>query len=138
MRKGRTEAWTAGGKEGREEASGGWIKRGREGAREGGKLQGRYPDEGTGQVHNREPGRNRATTSSILKESIDPYLWTELDPVVEGSGSRCRHLLSPTERYDRLPGLCRIRCTFRSSDYLLFVKNAFVVGARSLNITAGH
>ena len=35
--KGRTEAWTARGKERREEASGGGIERGREGAREGGK-----------------------------------------------------------------------------------------------------
>ena len=28
--------------------------------------------------------------------------------------------------------------TFRSSDFLLFVKNGFVVGARMLNVTAGH
>ena len=29
--------------------------------------------------------------------------------------------------------------TFRSSDFfLLFVKNGFVVGARTLNVTAGH
>ncbi len=41
-RKGRTEAWTARGKEGRKEASGGGIEREREGARERGKLQGRY------------------------------------------------------------------------------------------------
>ena len=66
MRKGRTEAWTARGKEGSEEASGGGIERegreqGRKGAREGGKLQKRYPDEGTGQVHNREPERSRVT-----------------------------------------------------------------------------
>ena len=46
MRKGRTGAWTARGKEGREEA--------RKGGSKGGKLQWRYPDEGTGQVHNRE------------------------------------------------------------------------------------
>ena len=28
--------------------------------------------------------------------------------------------------------------TFRSSDFLLFVKNGFVVGVRTLNVTAGH
>ena len=28
--------------------------------------------------------------------------------------------------------------TFRPSDFLLFVKNGFVVGARTLNVTAGH
>ena len=27
---------------------------------------------------------------------------------------------------------------FRPSDFLLFVKNGFVVGARTLNVTAGH
>ena len=31
-----------------------------------------------------------------------------------------------------------VRCTFRSSDVLVFVKNGFVVGARTLNVTAGH
>ena len=29
-------------------------------------------------------------------------------------------------------------CTFRSSDFLLFVKNGFVVGVRSLKVTACH
>ena len=29
-----------------------------------------------------------------------------------------------------------VLCTFRSSDFLLFVKNGFVVGARTLNVTA--
>ena len=28
--------------------------------------------------------------------------------------------------------------TFRPSDFLLFVKNGFVVGARTLNVTVGH
>ena len=28
--------------------------------------------------------------------------------------------------------------TFRLSDFFLFVKNGFVVGARTLNVTAGH
>ena len=28
--------------------------------------------------------------------------------------------------------------TFRSSDFLLFVKNGFVVGVRTLNVPAGH
>ena len=28
--------------------------------------------------------------------------------------------------------------TFRYSDFLLFVKNGFVVGVRTLNVTAGH
>ena len=54
MRKGRTEAWTARGKEGSEEASGGGIER-------EGKEQGSKRWRETGQVHNREPGRSRVT-----------------------------------------------------------------------------
>ena len=49
-------------------------------------------------------------------------------------GSRSRRLWesppTPTERYERRPCLCRIRCMCRSSAFLLFVKNGFVVGAR--------
>ena len=43
-----------------------------------------------------------------------------------------------TEMYERRPCLGRVRCTCRSSDFVLFVKNGFVVGARTLNVTAGH
>ena len=44
----------------------------------------------------------------------------------------------PTERYERRPCFCRIRWTCRSSDLLLFAKNGFVVGVRSLTATARH
>ena len=40
------------------------------------------------------------------------------------------------ERYERRPCFCRIRCTCRSSDFLLFAKNGFVVGVRALKVTA--
>ena len=57
-------------------------------------------------------------------------------------GPRSRRLWEsppiPTERYERRPCFCRIRCTCRSSDFLLFAKNGFVVGVRSLKVTARH
>ena len=57
-------------------------------------------------------------------------------------GSRSRRLWeSPpilSERYERRPCLCHFRCTCRSRIFLLFVKNGFVVGMRSLKVTAHH
>ena len=51
-------------------------------------------------------------------------------------GSRSRRIWEsppvPSERYERRPCLCRFRCTCRSQIFLLFVKNGFVVGVRSL------
>ena len=39
----------------------------------------------------------------------------------------------------RASTVCMCVCsTFRSSDFLLFVKNGYVVGTRTLNVTAGH
>ena len=43
-----------------------------------------------------------------------------------------------SERYERRPCLYRVWCTCLSRIVLLFVKNGFVVGVRSLNVTAGH
>ena len=63
---------------------------------------------------------------------VDPYLWIELAPVLEGSGSHRRHPREGT-KVDRVFE-SYIRSTCRSSEYLLFVKNGFVVGARSLNV----
>ena len=40
------------------------------------------------------------------------------------------------ERYEPRPFFCHIRCTCRSSDFLLFAKNGFVVGVCSLKVTA--
>ena len=57
-------------------------------------------------------------------------------------GSRSRRLWEsppiPSERYERRPCLCRVRCMCLSRIFLLFVKNGFVVGARTLNVTASH
>ena len=69
-------------------------------------------------------------TKYLYYKRVDPYLWTELASVLEGSVSRRRH--------PRRPCLCRIRCTCRSSNFLLFIKNGFVEGVRSLNVTADH
>ena len=66
---------------------------------------------------------------------VGPYLWTELAPVLEGSGSRLRHPGKGTS-VDHVCVIfvacadCRI--------FLLFVKNGVMVGARSLKVTAGH
>ena len=44
----------------------------------------------------------------------------------------------PSERYEPRPCLCVFVARFDCRIFLLFVKNGFVVGARTLNVTAGH
>ena len=66
---------------------------------------------------------------------VDPYLWTQLAHVLEGSGSRRRHPRKGTN-VDRVCVIFVARVDRQI--FLLFVKNGFVVGARSLNVTAGH
>ena len=71
---------------------------------------------------------------------IGLHLYDKRPPSLLRVGSRSRRLWesspTPTERYERRPCFCRIRCTCRSSDVLLFAKNGFVVGVRSLKVTA--
>ena len=68
----------------------------------------------------------------VVYDDMFHLYYKRVDPV----GSRSRRLWEshpiPTERYERRPCFCRVRCTCRSSDFLLFVKNGFVVGARTL------
>ena len=57
-------------------------------------------------------------------------------------GSRSRRLWEsppvPSERYERGPCLCVFVARFDRRIFLLFIKNGFVVGVRTLNVTAGH
>ena len=59
----------------------------------------------------------------------------------KGSRSTRRLLESPpipSERYERRPWLCRVRCTCLSRIFLLFDKNGFMAGVRSLKVTTRH
>ena len=64
----------------------------------------------------------------------DIYIIRELAPILGGSGSRRRYLRKCT-RVDRVSVVFVARVDRRI--FLLFAKNGFVVGARSLK-TAGH
>ena len=65
----------------------------------------------------------------------DPYLCSAKAPVLEGSGSRRLYRRKGTS-------VNRVYVVFGArvdlGFFLLFVKNGFVVGARTLNVTAGH
>ena len=79
--------------------------------------------------------RHRSTTQPHLLyyKREDPYLCSAMAPVLEGAGSR--HLYRRKGTTSTV--FMFVWCTFRSSDFLLFVKSGFVVGARKLNVTAG-
>ena len=72
-------------------------------------------------------------TRSLYYKRVDTYLWTKLAPVLEGSGSRRRRPRKGTS-VDRVCVVFVPRVDRRI--ILLFIKNGFVVGARSQ--TAGH
>ena len=74
---------------------------------------------------------------------IDAYYIYIIRPLsLLHKGSRSRRLWEsppiPTERYERRPCLCVFVARVDGRILLLFVKNGFVVGARTLNVTAGH
>ena len=69
------------------------------------------------------------------KRRVDPYLWTDLAPVLECSVSRRRHPRKGMS-IDRVCVVFVARVDRRI--FLLFAKNGLLVGARSLNVTAGH
>ena len=75
---------------------------------------------------------------NLYYKRVDPYLWTELAPVLKGSGSRRRRPRKgrPTSA-DRV---CVFVARVDRRICLLFVKKGFVVGARSMKVglTTGH
>ena len=84
----------------------------------------------------------------LIRRVADHHFWWDRErrrPLsLDRVGSSSRKLselpltVTPTARYERRPCLYRIRCTCRSSDFLLFVQNGFVVGLRSLKVTVRH
>ena len=70
-----------------------------------------------------------------LYKRVDPYICSALAPVLEGPGSRRLYPWKGTS-VDRVSVVFVARVDRRI--FLLFVKNGFVVGARTLNVTAGH
>ena len=65
----------------------------------------------------------------IYYKKVDPYLWTELAPVLEGSGTRRLYPRKGTS-VDRV--CVTFVAPFDRRIFLLFVKNGFEVGRRSL------
>ena len=71
----------------------------------------------------------------LYYKRVDPYLCSELAPVLEGSGSRGRYPQKGTS-VDRVSVVFVARVDHRI--FLLFAKNEFVVEVRSLKVTARH
>ena len=72
---------------------------------------------------------------SYFSSIEDPYLFSAKAPVLEGSGSRRLYRRKGTS-------VDHVYVVFGARVYigffLLFVKNGFVVGVRTLNVTACH
>ena len=85
-------------------------------------------------------GLQRFTSSSgsdkhLYYKRVDPYLCSELAPVLEGSGSHRRYPRKGTS-VDRVSVVFVARVDRQI--FLLFVKNGFVVGVRLPKVTGSH
>ena len=72
-----------------------------------------------GSVHNREPERSQPGNHLVSYLRVHPYICSALTPVLEGSGWESPPIA--TERYERRPCFCRVRCTCRSSDLFYYL-----------------
>ena len=70
---------------------------------------------------------------NLYYKRSDPYICSAKAPVLEGSGSRRLYRRKGTS-VDRVYVVFGVNLGF----FLLFVKNGFVVGVCTLNVTAGH
>ena len=74
------------------------------------------------------------TVNILYYERGDSYIFSAKAPVLDGSGSR--RLYRRKGRASTVFMSCSVHVS--TSDFLLFIKNGLVVGARTLNVTAGH